>query len=312
MKFTDSVRSRACVGMVLLFLVALPAFSVAQPTPPRTFVQIVQMKAANSSCKLSAACTCSIADENVASRLLAEYGSIFAAAETVKLPNKCIFENESHVSEFQRGAPSKIEVINGVAIELQEPAMTALLAAQQQAANIGVSITPLDGTIAAKRSYLETILIWNSRFLKALDHWIRLGKISVEEANAARNDTVLNQIRKVIAWESAGLNFGTGVKRSIFSSTAPPGTSQHLSMLAFDVVQYSNRDVREIMNSHGWFQTIVNDPPHFTYLGLPEIELPSRGLKVRYAGGQKYWVPDMLLPPPVETRPIAPSPTPVR
>jgi hypothetical protein len=240
---------------------------------------------------MNSACICSIADEPVALRLISEYGSMFAAVDKVRLPNLCIFENEIQVTEFHRGLKSRVETMSGVTIELQDAAIITLISAQTEAARKGLRISPLDGSIAGKRSYSDTIRIWNSRYLKALDYWVRRGKVSPEEAEIARQDKVIIQIRKVMDWETNGLNFGTNIKGSIFSSTAPPGTSQHLSMLAFDVVQYSNRSVRAIMNKHGWFQTVANDPPHFTYLGVDENELQSRGLKAATKGGYKFWVP---------------------
>jgi hypothetical protein len=48
------------------------------------------------------------------------------------------------------------------------------------------------------------------------------------------------------------------------------------------------------MNSNGWFQTIINDRLHFTYLGVPESELPRRGLKAVLADGTIYWVPNIV------------------
>lgn len=283
--------------IVLVFFVSVFAgltTASAQRNPSNTFLERVQTKTANrGSCKRSAACTCSITDEAIASRLLSEYGSIFAAADSVKLPAKCVFEDESQVAEFQRGSRPRSELMSGVTIELQDAAMAALIAAQAEAAKLKLRITPLDGSIAGKRSYSDTIRIWDSRYLKALDHWVRRRKISIEHADIARKDDVITQIRKVMDWENDGLNFGTNIKGSIFSSTAPPGTSQHLSMLAFDVVQYSNRSVRAIMNKHGWFQTVANDPPHFTFLGLTEKELPSRGLRNIVRGNYNFWVPDL-------------------
>ena len=232
-----------------------------------------------------------MADDSVALRLLSEYGSIFAAADMVRLPSRCFFENEKQVSDFHRLSPSSSVVIGGVTIELQTAAVEALIKARSDAEKVWLRITPLDGSIAGKRSYADTVRIWNSRYLKALDNWVRLGRISREDADIARTDAVLVQISKVMNWESSGLNFGTNMKGSIFSSTAPPGTSQHLSMLAFDVVQYSDRRIRAIMNKNGWYQTVANDPPHFTFLGIAEDDLPSRGLKSITRGGYKFWVP---------------------
>ncbi len=225
--------------------------------------------------------------------LLSLYGSVFAASEAVRLPSRCIFENDLQVSEYQRQMRQASEEMDGVTIELQATAMASLIAARAEATKLKLRITPLDGSIAGRRSYSDTVRIWNSRYLRALDHWVRRGRITAKEAEVARKDGVLVQIRKVIDWESQGLNFGTNIKGSIFSSTAPPGTSQHLSMLAFDVVQYSNDRIRSIMNKHGWYQTVANDPPHFTFLGLTEKELPSRGLKNIVRGNYKFWVPDL-------------------
>ncbi len=240
-------------------------------------------------------------------RLLSEYGSIFAAAETVQLPGRCIFENESQVAEFHSKLRSKSEIMNGVVIELQEAAMTALLEAQAEARKVGLRISPLDGSIAGKRSYSDTTRIWNSRYLKALNHWVRLGKISTEEADAARKDTVLVQIRKVIDWESGGLNFGTNLKGSIFSSAAPPGTSHHISMLAFDVIEYANANVRCLLNRYGWFQTILSDAPHFTYLGFLDTRLTIRGLTPTKAGPYEYWVPYIPVSPKSIISPSSPN-----
>ena len=118
-------------------------------------------------------------------------------------------------------------------------------------------------------------------------------------------------MRLVLGWESAGMNFGTNLRGPIFSSTAPPGTSQHLSLLAFDVTENGDPRVREILNRHGWHQTIVRDTPHFTFLGLPGSELPGRGLKAVYNGGRMYWVPDIpavVLPPLPDVKPQNASP----
>lgn len=271
---------------------SLTSFVAAQPKPSNVFLERLQLRFSKPAmCSLSTACICSISDQTVSLRLISEYGSLFAAADAIRLPSRCIFENELQVTQFQKSVRSRAEIMDATNIELQDAAMTALLKAKTEAGKIGLRISPLDGSIAGRRSYSDTIRIWNSRYLKALDHWVRRGKITPEEAEIARKGAVLVQIRKVMEWEKNGLNFGTNIKGSIFSSTAPPGTSQHLSMLAFDVVQYSKRSVRAIMNRQGWFQTVANDPPHFTYLGVDENELPSRGLKAIIKGGYKFWVP---------------------
>jgi hypothetical protein len=90
--------------------------------------------------------------------------------------------------------------------------------------------------------------------------------------------------------------FGTFFDKSILYSVAAPGASQHLSLLAFDLREYEVDGVRQVLNENGWFRTVPNDLPHFTYLGYRTSELPSCGLKevVRDYGGPLYsfWIPD--------------------
>src|SRR5438309_1046001 len=54
-----------------------------------------------------------------------------------------------------------------------------------------------------------------------------------------------------------------------------------------------NQRVREILATHGWFQTVLSDLPHFTFLGLNEDELPGRGLKRIEVHTQVFWIPDV-------------------
>jgi hypothetical protein len=180
-----------------------------------------------------------------------------------------------------------------VEIKLQEAAMNSLFAVIDEASQNGIKISPFDGAIAGSRGYTDSLTLWFSRYAPALNYWIARGKITEVEAIATNSLPLEKQIEKVIQWESQGLWFGTSRTASIFSSTAPPGTSQHLSMLAFDVAQVPGQTLIAIFNSHGWFQTIRGDPQHFTFLGLTETELPSRGLKPILSGGTKYWIPDV-------------------
>lgn len=81
--------------------------------------------------------------------------------------------------------------------------------------------------------------------------------------------------------------------KSILYSVAPPGGSQHLSLLALDVKEHDNATVRAILAQYGWFQTVISDLPHFTYLGVEEQELSSLGLKVVALEGKYFWVPEI-------------------
>ena len=232
---------------------------------------------------------CNVDADPLASRVFREYGAIFAAKDTVALPPRCIFNSEEELVRFQGRLRTKSAVISGVIIELQEAAMNALLDA------IGEihprRFAPLDGAIAGRRNYTDTVRIWNSRFIPALNYWVSKRRLSREDADEVRIMPVRDQVAKVVEWELQGMYFSTNRTRSIFSSVAPPGTSQHLSLLAFDVQQDNDRIIRSALNRHGWYQTVVGDSPHFTYLGLPEIELARRGLVSVARGGHIYWVP---------------------
>ena len=239
---------------------------------------------------------CGYTTDPVANRVFWEYGSVFVAAKSVKVPKACIFRDETAVKEFQEDLELSSARIGVAEVTLQTEAMRALLDAIEEASTSRLQITPLDGPIAGTRSYEDTVRLWNSRFIRALDHWQRRGRISQFDADAARTSPAFQQVPLVMKWEREQIWFSTGFDRSIFSSVAAPGTSQHLSGLAFDVVEYSNNQVRSILNKHGWFQTIRTDQPHFTYLGLDEKELPARGLEMVVHRGNSYWVPKIGQP----------------
>src|SRR5439155_13870596 len=101
------------------------------------------------------------------------------------------------------------------------------------------------------------------------------------------------QVAEVIELEKDGIFFSKDLSKYVVYSIAAPGTSQHIAMLAFDANEFHDARVREIMAIHGWFQTVLSDLPHFTFLGLPEPELSERGLKSIEADGQKFWIPDV-------------------
>ena len=249
-----------------------------------------------------AAQICGYKTDQIAGRVFWEYGSVFIASEKVRVPKACIFRDEDAVQEFQDDLDLSSAKIGVAEVTLQKEAMRALLDAIDEAWMSRLRITPLDGTIAGTRSYDDTVRLWNSRFHRALDHWQRRGRIAKADADAARTYPAYQQVPLVMKWEQEQIWFSTGFDRSIFSSVAAPGTSQHLSGLAFDVVEYSNNQVRSILNKHGWFQTIKTDQPHFTYLGLDEKELPRRGLEMVIHRGNSYWIPKPDQASPVSQR----------
>ncbi|WP_353932330.1 D-alanyl-D-alanine carboxypeptidase family protein [Okeanomitos corallinicola TIOX110] len=80
-----------------------------------------------------------------------------------------------------------------------------------------------------------------------------------------------------------------GKETNILSLVAPPGTSQHLWGLALDL-GVLNPAQKRALNENGWFQTVVKDTPHWTYLGWDEESLPKFGLRDKTVQGITYWV----------------------
>jgi len=187
---------------------------------------------------------CPIETDPLAKRVFWEYGSIFVADNKVRLPDKCVYFSSSLVDAFQAKLERKKELIGTAEIELQVTAMEHLLKAISDAGQLSLTITPLHGQIAGGRSFADTVRLWNSRYYRALDHWARQGSITSEEAATARILPLDLQIKKVVEWEAKGVYFSTNFSKSIFYSVAPPGTSQHLSLLAFDVVEADDRGGR--------------------------------------------------------------------
>ena len=236
------------------------------------------------------------AHDQVARRVLHDYGAIFVGGEFVLPPPLCVFSSEEQVARFQKAAGRAAATIGDAVIELQPAAMSALLKARAFARAEGLDISPRDGAEAARRSYADTVRLWDSRFLPALDHWTSADRLSHAQAERLRGLPVNEQVSEVLELEQAGIFFSKDLSKSVLYSIAAPGTSQHIAMLAFDANEFSNERIREILAHHGWFQTVLSDLPHFTFLGLAEDELPGRGLRNVEVDGQNFWIPDVARP----------------
>ncbi|MFN2502066.1 MAG: hypothetical protein ABR530_08650 [Pyrinomonadaceae bacterium] len=224
--------------------------------------------------------------------LLREYGSVFVAGKGVGRPTKVVFRDEAEVAAFQSTLDRATETIGTYTIELQTAAMKALNDAITYALSAGLSITPRD-IDASRRGYDDTVYLWASRVEPALEYWVQKGRLKQEEADRLRSMTAFQQVPRVLELEKDGIYFAKDLSKSIIYSVAPPGASQHLSMLAFDINEYDDPQVRNILANHGWFQTVISDLPHFTFLGLKESELPDRGLRLVISGDRRFWVPDI-------------------
>ena len=231
--------------------------------------------------------------DEVGLRVLSDYGAVFVARGAgVIAPPVIMFDDEAAVSRWQSGTKMARESINGINVELQEAAMKALKEARAEAEGAKLTITPR-GTDAARRGYTDTVKLWQSRVNPGLTHWVKEGKLDKGEAARIRALSPREQVAEILRLEGDGLYFNTDFTKSILYSVAAPGTSQHLSMLAFDVKEYESAEVRSILARHGWFQTITSDLPHFTYLGVNESELPSLGLKKTTNSSRTFWIPQL-------------------
>lgn len=229
----------------------------------------------------------------VARRILEEYGAIFLAHKKVIPPPVCIFSSEEQVTKFQDAAGSAVEVFGYDEIELQPEALKKLKKAREEAQKEGLNITPRDGAEAARRNFEDSLRLWDSRFQPALDYWLSQGRLTAEQVTRLRSLPLPQQVAEVLELEKTGIYFSKDLSKSILYSIAAPGTSQHIAMLAFDVTEFENPRVREILAKHGWFQTVLSDLPHFTFLGLKEKDLPKHGLRSVEINGQMFWIPNV-------------------
>ena len=230
----------------------------------------------------------------VARRVLEDYGAIFLAHKKVLPPPVCVFTSHEQVVEFQDRAGYATERIGYDEVELQPEAMKQLLKAREEAQKENLDITPRDGAEAARRSFEDSLQLWDTRFLPALEYWQQQGRLTPEQVAHLKSLPLKNQIAEVLELEKTGIYFSKDLSKSILYSIAAPGTSQHIAMLAFDVTEFDNPRVREILAKHGWFQTVLSDLPHFTFLGLKEKDLPKHGLKQVEVDGQIFWIPNVV------------------
>ncbi|MGI9067429.1 MAG: hypothetical protein ACR2HX_13640 [Pyrinomonadaceae bacterium] len=259
--------------------------------PAAPFYEILSKSLKKRKIKIENLCPTS---DSVARRILEDYGAMFIATRKVMPPPVCIFSSEQQVTQFQERAGFTTERIGFDDIELQPEAMKALMKAREEAQKEGLDITPRDGAEAARRTYADSQELWDTRFLPALAYWLAQGRLTEGEVARLKALPLYSQIAEVLELEKSGVYFSKDLSKSILYSIAAPGTSQHIAMLAFDVTEFDNPRVREILAKHGWFQTVLSDLPHFTFLGLKEKDLPKNGLKNVEVDGQTFWIPNIV------------------
>jgi len=257
---------------------------------PALFYEVLRKSLKKRKTSIESICPSSDA---VSRRVLEDYGAIFLADKKVLPPPVCVFTSDEQVVEFQERAGYTTEFIAYDEVELQPEAMKQLLKARAEAQQENLDITPRDGAEAGRRSFEDSLQLWHTRFQPALDYWLAQGRLTEEQVARLKSLPLRDQIAEVLELEKSGIYFSKDLSKSILYSIAAPGTSQHIAMLAFDVNEFENPRVREILAKHGWFQTVLSDLPHFTFLGLKEKDLPKHGLKQVEVDGQKFWIPNV-------------------
>jgi hypothetical protein len=227
--------------------------------------------------------------------LFAEYGAIFVTKAVP--PPTIIFADALEVEAFQAQLSVSQARLGDYEMLLQAEAMDALIRA-------AAAMNEREGQITARaedsggRSYQDTLNLWARNVTRGLDHWQDEGRLTPERVAQIRQLAPKDQVAVVLDIEdNEQIYFGTFFDRSILYSVAAPGASQHLSLLAFDVAQYQDAEVEDVLGRFGWFRTVPNDLPHFTYLGHGSDRLPELGLiRIERSYGDRqysFWVPDL-------------------
>jgi hypothetical protein len=228
-------------------------------------------------------------------RLVAEYGAIFFTTATP--PPTIIFADASEVEEFQQSLETAHAIIGEHRVELQRQALEALRGAAEEMRKRGGKLSAR-AEDSGRRSYQDTVSLWTRNVSRGIAHWLKEGRIDEERAARVKALTARDQVAVILDMENnEHIYFGTYFDKSILYSVAAPGASQHLSLLAFDVAEFESDEVEEVLGAFGWFRTVANDFPHFTFLGRKADELVSIGLKkiVRVYKEKDYyfWVPGL-------------------
>ncbi|WP_375467408.1 D-alanyl-D-alanine carboxypeptidase family protein [uncultured Nostoc sp.] len=183
--------------------------------------------------------------------LLRTYGAVFVNQDVgIKLPQKDIFTNEQETQKFQ-ATLTMGHVDNTNDCYLQKSAADALNKARIQE---HIPLKSGYGSGDCTRTFNTNLRFWYKY----------------------ANNQILTKVQQ-------------GKEIKILGLVAPPGTSQHLWGLAIDL-RVSTKEQRKALNQNGWFQTVENDVPHWTYVGLPEENLSLFGFNKQVIRGITYWI----------------------
>lgn len=235
--------------------------------------------------------------DKISRKIFEEYGSVFVANRSkVQFPNGCFFQNDKEVKAFQSKVKTSKIVIDGITVELQKEALKAFVSAKAEAKKSGLDITP-NFEDSSRRSFADTVKLWRDQVDDGLEYWSGKNRLTNKEVSKIRAYPIEIQVIEILKLEENKIYFGNGYKKSILQSVAIPGKSQHNLMLALDIKQFDDPKIRAILAKYGWFQTIRNDAPHFTFLGLKESQLSSAGMRRSTVGRRVIWLVGSKLKP---------------
>ncbi|MBW4625357.1 MAG: D-alanyl-D-alanine carboxypeptidase family protein [Brasilonema octagenarum HA4186-MV1] len=183
--------------------------------------------------------------------LLRAYGSVFVNQDPqIKLPPKVLFTNDQETKQFQ-STLTLTQVKNTSQCYLQKSAADAFDQARSQ---VQIPLKSGYGASDCSRSFATNLRFWQKY---------------------ADNKT-LEQVRQ-------------GKETKILGLVAPPGASQHLWGLAIDL-RVTTEAQKQALNQYGWYRTVENDIPHWTYVGLPPEKLTEFGFQNKVVENVTYWL----------------------
>src|SRR2546430_5764058 len=180
--------------------------------PPASFYEILGKSLKKRKIKIENLCPTS---DSVARRILEDYGAVFIASKKVMPPPVCIFSSEQEVTQFQERAGYTTERIGFDNIELQPGAMKALMKAREEAQKEGLDIRPRDGAEAARRTYADSLQLWDTRFLPALDYWLAQGRLTEAQDARMKSLPLHNPIVEKLELAKSGDDFGKVLSKFI-------------------------------------------------------------------------------------------------
>lgn len=231
-------------------------------------------------------------------RLLREYGAPIAAADSsLRRPSAVVLFDADALVREQRRLALDSAIVGTDTVTLQAPALRALRDVMSRARRSHLRLTLVGDRSASLRQFTDTELFWTTRVDRRLRRLTDDGEMTVKRADSIRVMPLREQVERVLELEDRGFCFGGTGEKTILHSVAAPGSSQHLFGYAIDVAEHADARIRRLLEAAGFRQTVLDDQPHFTWLGvMPDRELRRRGLIRVRSGGRTYWVPPPRLP----------------